>query len=216
MDNFLLEAHKKIVSSEIKQRNKERQADRKKLSKAEQASLNQNQESDTRCSTSEKIPEEFLTQVSVIVQDGKGKIGEKKAKGIIYNKMLEHLSILQKQRSEETGLHLPEIFRKNLQRKTQKAVKIYKLFEKVGKDNIKYITTYSANSISELTNNKVQDIIDNFSKHNDNNNSDVEEVSSHITEISAGSSGQNHVTKNPETRERIINVPPALESTERM
>jgi len=56
MDSFLLEAHKKIVSSEIKQRNKERQADRKKLSKAEQASLNQDQESDTGCSTSEKIP----------------------------------------------------------------------------------------------------------------------------------------------------------------
>jgi hypothetical protein len=51
MDSFLLEAHKKIVSSEIKQRNKE-----KKLSKAEQASLNQDQESDTGCSTSEKIP----------------------------------------------------------------------------------------------------------------------------------------------------------------
>src|SRR2546423_4498819 len=52
MDSFLLDAHKKIVSSEIKQRNKE-----KKLSKAEQASLNQDQESDTGCSTSEKIPE---------------------------------------------------------------------------------------------------------------------------------------------------------------
>ncbi|CAB5190535.1 unnamed protein product [Rhizophagus irregularis] len=52
MDSFLLEAHKKIVSSEIKQRNKE-----KKLSKAEQASLNQDQESDTGCSTSEKILE---------------------------------------------------------------------------------------------------------------------------------------------------------------
>ncbi|CAB4390086.1 unnamed protein product [Rhizophagus irregularis] len=54
MDSFLLEAHKKIVSSEIKQRNKE-----KKLSKAEQASLaslNQDQESDTGCSTFEKIP----------------------------------------------------------------------------------------------------------------------------------------------------------------
>ena len=37
---------------------------------------------------------EFLTQVNVIVQDGKGKIGEKKAKGIIYDKMLEHLSML--------------------------------------------------------------------------------------------------------------------------
>ncbi|UZO08800.1 uncharacterized protein OCT59_029051 [Rhizophagus irregularis] len=223
MDSFLLEAHKKIVSSEIKQRNKE-----KKLSKAEQASLNQDQESDTGCSTSEKILEvsnpvtkisagapgqnshrkkgaenivqliadgikddaqssdkaipcdvisieslnqnsstdsllslaqlfdkaddaeygairanqeeilrwyyygkEFLTQVSVIVQDGKGKIGEKKAKGIIYDKMLEHLSMLRKQRSEETGLRLPEISRKNLQRKTQKAVKIYIIFEKI-------------------------------------------------------------------------------------
>src|SRR3989440_12026941 len=52
MDSFLLEAHKKIVSSEIKQRNKE-----KKLSKAEQVSLNQDQESHTGCSTSEKIPE---------------------------------------------------------------------------------------------------------------------------------------------------------------
>jgi len=49
----------------------------------------------------------------------------------------------------------------------QKAVKIYMIFEKVGVGNIKYITTYSANSISELTNDKVQDIIDNFSEHND-------------------------------------------------
>ncbi|GES87680.1 hypothetical protein GLOIN_2v1735823 [Rhizophagus clarus] len=306
MDSFLLEAHKKIVSSEIKQRNKE-----KKLSKAEQASLNQDRESDTRCSTSGKIPEvtnpvtkisagapgqnshrkkgaenivqlivdgitedaqssdkaipcdmisieslnqnsstdpllslaqlfdkaddaeygairanqeeilrwyyygkEFLNQVSVIVQDSKGKIGEKKAKGIVYDKMLEHLSMLRKQRSEETGLRLPEISRKNLQRKTQKAVKIYKIFEKVGVENIKYITTYSANSISELTNDKVQDIIDNFSEHNDNDSTDVEEVSSHMTEISAGGPGQNHVNKNPETSERIINAPPALESTE--
>jgi hypothetical protein len=122
--------------------------------------------------------------------------------------------MLRKQRSEETGLRLPEISRKNLQRKTQKAVKIYKIFEKVGVENIKYITTYSANSISELTNDKVQDIIDNFSEHNDNDNTDVEEVSSHMTEISAGGPGQNHVTKNPETRERVINAPPALESTE--
>ena len=308
MDSFLLEAHKKIVSSEIKQRNKE-----KKLSKAEQASLNQDQESDTGCSTSEKIPEvsnsvtkisagapgqnshrkkgaenivqliadgikddaqssdktipcdvisieslnqnsllslaqlfdkaddaeygairanqeeilrwyyygkEFLTQVTVIVQDGKGKIGEKKAKGIIYDKMLEHLSMLRKQRSEDTGLRLPEISRKNLQRKTQKAVKIYKIFEKVGVENIKYITTYSANSISELTNDKVQDIIeaserrDNLSEHNDNDNTDVEEVLTNMVRISAGGPGQNNVTKNPETRERIINAPPALESTE--
>ena len=134
--------------------------------------------------------------------------------------MLEHLSMLQKQRSEDTGLRLPEISRKNLQRKTQKAVKIYKIFEKVGVENIKYITTYSANSISELTNDKVQDIIeaserrDNLSEHNDNDNTDVEEVLTNMDRISAGGPGQNHVTKNPETRERIINAPPALESTE--
>jgi len=127
---------------------------------------------------------------------------------------------LRKQRSEDTGLRLPEISRKNLQRKTQKAVKIYKIFEKVGVENIKYITTYSANSISELTNDKVQDIIeaserrDNLSEHNDNDNTDVEEVLTNMVRISAGGPGQNNVTKNPETRERIINAPPALESTE--
>ncbi|CAB4397683.1 unnamed protein product [Rhizophagus irregularis] len=45
--------------------------------------------------------------------------------------MLEDLSILRKKRSEETGLQLPEITRKYLQGKTQKAVKIYNLFEKI-------------------------------------------------------------------------------------
>ncbi|POG58212.1 hypothetical protein GLOIN_2v1732617, partial [Rhizophagus irregularis DAOM 181602=DAOM 197198] len=179
MDNFLLEAHKKIVSSEIKQRNKERQADRKKLSKAEQASLNQNQESDTRCSTSEKIPE-VLNPVTKISARAPGQNSHKKkgAENIIqliadsikddvqsndktipcdvisietqlfdkaddaeYGAICANQEeilrwyyygkeVLTQQRSKETGLHLPEISRKNLQRKTQKAVKIYKLFEK--------------------------------------------------------------------------------------
>ncbi|RIA94245.1 hypothetical protein C1645_734939 [Glomus cerebriforme] len=42
MDTFLDDAHKKSVSNGIRQRNRE-----KKLSKAEQASLNQDQESDS-------------------------------------------------------------------------------------------------------------------------------------------------------------------------
>ncbi|CAG8751853.1 5367_t:CDS:2, partial [Racocetra persica] len=135
----------------------------------QQASLNQDQESDTECSTSEKIPEvsnpmteisarsqkcilsssnnilsqqsqisstvplltlaqlfdkatdaeygtihtnqeeilcwcyygkKFITQVNEVTKGNK--IGEKKAKGIIYDKMLEDLSILRKKRSEET------------------------------------------------------------------------------------------------------------------
>ncbi|CAG8477258.1 6184_t:CDS:1 [Cetraspora pellucida] len=50
--NKFLKAHKKSISDGIKKCNK-----KKKLSKAEQASLNQDQESDTECFTSEKIPE---------------------------------------------------------------------------------------------------------------------------------------------------------------
>ncbi|CAH1765112.1 4504_t:CDS:1 [Entrophospora sp. SA101] len=110
---------------------------------------------------------EFLIQVSEIIKNSNGKIGEKKAKGIVYDKILEHISIIRKKRSEDTGLQLPEISRKYLQGKTQKAVKIYKLFEKIGIDKIKYIKIYSANSISELTNDKIQTIINHFSKNID-------------------------------------------------
>ena len=39
--------------------------------------------------------------------------------------------------------------------------------------------THSINSISELTNDKVQDIINNFFKYNDNDNTDMKEISSH-------------------------------------
>ncbi|CAG8756978.1 2877_t:CDS:2, partial [Dentiscutata erythropus] len=42
----------------------------------------------------------FITQVNEVTKGNK--IGEKKAKGIIYDKMLEDLSILHKKRSEET------------------------------------------------------------------------------------------------------------------
>ncbi|RHZ52557.1 hypothetical protein Glove_460g18 [Diversispora epigaea] len=132
---------------------------------------------------------EFITQVNETIKNGKGKVGEKKAKGIIYDKMLEDLSILRKKRSEDTGLQLPEISRKYLQGKTQKAVKIYKLFEKIGVDKIKYIKIYSANSISELTNDKIQTIINHFSKNTDIDLPDNYIVSSldDLTETSAPS-----------------------------
>ncbi len=40
------------------------------------------------------------------------------------------------------------------------AEKIYKFIKKVGMDKIKYINSYSANSLSELTNEQIQEIID--------------------------------------------------------
>ncbi|CAB5393496.1 unnamed protein product [Rhizophagus irregularis] len=79
------------------------------------------------------------------------KIGEKKAKGMIYDNLIKLLR--------------PGIKRNTLLKQTQRARDIYKLFEKIGIDKIKYITTYSANSISELSDSQIQTIVDYFSKN---------------------------------------------------
>src|SRR6266480_1978797 len=68
----------------------------------------------------------------------KDKIGEKKAKGLIYDEAVKKLNIFRKKRSQDTGSPLPDISRDSLRKKTQRAVKIYKLFEKVGIDKVKY------------------------------------------------------------------------------
>jgi hypothetical protein len=297
VNNFLVEADKKIVSDEIRQRNRE-----KKLKKAEQASLNQDQESGTsnpegiipavsnpvtKISAGAPLPKnshrkkgtenisqmisdgiqndsqsqkcilgssndillqqsqisstvplltlaqlfdkatdaeygaihanqeeilcwyyygkKFITQVNEVTKGNK--IGEKKAKGIIYDKMLEDLSILRKKRSEETGLQLPEITRKYLQGKTQKAVKIYNLFEKVGVDKIKYITTYTANAISELTNDKLQEIIDNFSEQNPRLNGNSSDDSSRIGPIAVSTSSVPQINESNQSRLPISILP---------
>src|ERR1044072_8131623 len=94
----------------------------------------------------------------------KNKIGEKKAKGLIYDEVVRQLNILRKKRSQDTGSPLPDISRDSLRKKTQRAVKIYKLFEKVGIDKVKYIRSYSANEISKFTNDEIQTIIDHFTE----------------------------------------------------
>ncbi|CAB5114482.1 unnamed protein product [Rhizophagus irregularis] len=52
--------------------------------------------------------EEFLNQDRATTHNNKGEIGEKKANGMIYDKILEVLLFFVKKRSEETGLRLPE------------------------------------------------------------------------------------------------------------
>src|ERR1043165_3796296 len=94
----------------------------------------------------------------------KNKIGEKKAKGLIYDEVVRQLNILRKKRSQDTGSPLPDISRDSLRKKTQRAVKIYKLFEKVGIDKVKHIRSYSANEISKFTNDEIQTIIDHFTE----------------------------------------------------
>ena len=62
----------------------------------------------------------------------KNNIGEKKARTLIYNEIENQLCILRKKRSQDFGLQVPNISRDSLRKKTQRAVKIYKLFEKIG------------------------------------------------------------------------------------
>src|SRR5204863_5225280 len=76
------------------------------------------------------------------------RISKKKAKGQIYDFIIIQLNTKCK----------------TLQKQTQKARKIYSLFEKIGIDKIHYIKTYSADSISRFTNFQIQTIIDHFTK----------------------------------------------------
>src|SRR5215211_3284944 len=66
----------------------------------------------------------------------KEKVGTKKAKGLIYNFILAHNH---------------DIKRKTLYQRISRARKVYEFTEKIGIDKIKYIKTYSANSIAELS-----------------------------------------------------------------
>ncbi|GBC36616.1 uncharacterized protein OCT59_002897 [Rhizophagus irregularis] len=93
----------------------------------------------------------FINNVKRFVTDER--VGEKTAKGRIYDFIASQ--------------H-PKIKRGNLCKKTQRAIKIYKLFEKIGIDKIKHVTTYSANLIASFTNNQIQSIIHYFSvEHNE-------------------------------------------------
>ncbi|CAH1767211.1 9381_t:CDS:2 [Entrophospora sp. SA101] len=78
-----------------------------------------------------------------------GKVGEKKAKGQVYDFIIQQL---------------PNTKRENLCKQTQKALRVYNLFEKIGMDKIQYIKTYTADSISRFTNLQIQTIIDHFAK----------------------------------------------------
>src|SRR5436190_11281167 len=103
---------------------------------------------------------DFRNQLNEIIRSNGGKFGEKKARSVLYDTITEQLSILRKKRSQELGLKLRDVSRDSLRKKTQRAEKNYKLFEKVGLDKIKYINSYSANSISELTDAQFQEMID--------------------------------------------------------
>ena len=68
-----------------------------------------------------------------------------------------------KQLFQDIIKHLSGITLETLRKRTQRAIKIYKLFEKIGVDRIKNIKSYSADSISKFTKPQIQIILDYFS-----------------------------------------------------
>ncbi|CAG8836775.1 6720_t:CDS:2 [Gigaspora margarita] len=88
-----------------------------KATDAEYSAIKANQE-ETLCWIN--YGNEFIIQYNDIIKNSNGKIGEKKAKGIIYDKILENFIIICKRRSKEmvqAGMtvpkKLPEILIKN-------------------------------------------------------------------------------------------------------
>ncbi|RIB15567.1 hypothetical protein C2G38_2192054 [Gigaspora rosea] len=63
---------------------------------------------------------------------------------------------------------LSGVSRENFRKQTQRACKIYKLFNGIGKDRIKRVKSYSANEISKLSNSQIQYIIQHFTKESRN------------------------------------------------
>ncbi|UZO04440.1 uncharacterized protein OCT59_024826 [Rhizophagus irregularis] len=107
---------------------------------------------------------EFMVHFSELVENSNGKIGEKKAKGIIYDGLLKQTATIREKRSKEMGI-----------------------------DKIKYLSEYSPNSISELTNDQIQEIIERVPKGPRDNSAEQDDFPT--PEISAG---------NLETSEKIL------------
>ena len=74
--------------------------------------------------------------------------------------MLEHLATIREKRSKEMGIQLSKISCSSLTRRTQRSMKLVRIFEKIGTDKIKYLSEYSANFVSELANDQIQEIIE--------------------------------------------------------
>ncbi|CAG8557594.1 10026_t:CDS:2 [Cetraspora pellucida] len=80
----------------------------------------------------------------------RNKVSMKKAKGQVYDFIIAQN---------------PGIRDESLYKKIERAKKIYRLFEKIGLDKVKYIKSYSTNAISKFTNKQIQMIIDHFTKN---------------------------------------------------
>ena len=120
------------------------------------------------------------------------RISEKKAKGLVYNFIVSKLNCK----------------RNTLHKQTQRARWIYKLFEKIGIDKIKYIKTYSANSISELTNDQIQTIVANTELPDNQQSWDGQDsFNNSLDDLSETEAGEGVEKTLPETEVNILTAP---------
>ncbi|UZO21651.1 uncharacterized protein OCT59_014038 [Rhizophagus irregularis] len=105
---------------------------------------------DTKVSHDYIVAQDFIQEFKKGIQEiiAKDNVSDQTARKQLFQDIIKHLS----------GITL-ETLRKRIQR----AIKIYKLFEKIGVDRIKNIKSYSADSISKFTNPQIQIILDYFS-----------------------------------------------------
>ncbi|GBC35923.1 hypothetical protein GLOIN_2v1652170 [Rhizophagus irregularis DAOM 181602=DAOM 197198] len=151
---------------------------------------------------------DFIIQLNGIIESSGGKFGEKKARGLLYDSITKQLNLLRKQRSQEMGLQLRDVSRDSLRKKTQRAEKVYKFIEQVDLDKIKYIKSYSATSISELTNEQIQDIID-YGISSEK----LPLVTDHVTEISETLCPRKNLPENTPDQNNVLEVLSPKEST---
>ncbi|CAG8662749.1 6411_t:CDS:2, partial [Paraglomus brasilianum] len=172
MDNFLVERHNEQVRIEIIERNREKKLQREsptENSPKEDTYMSNNRVSakahiKSSISLEQKKEQEFDNQVKNLMKSDH--IGEKKAKGQIYDFIIAQLNTK----------------RKTLQKQNQKARKVYNLFEKIGIDKIQHIKTFSADAISRFTNSQIQTIIDHFAKKPDIEYTDDQDDSDDLPE----------------------------------
>ncbi|RHZ53302.1 hypothetical protein Glove_443g48 [Diversispora epigaea] len=161
LDDFLYEKNKKSISNMIRKKNQE-----KKI----QAQVSHNASSVPADSLCNKILDTETEEEPCDLENKQGlmqELSQNTPNVKINESYIQNLDNLTSDKTARTKLYkemkpfLPHVTDLNLRKKTQRTWKILKLFgeEEVGIAKIKQVT-YSASTISELTNAQIQNIID--------------------------------------------------------
>ncbi|GBB90487.1 hypothetical protein RclHR1_17470005 [Rhizophagus clarus] len=220
----------KAIIEELKSENVELRdyVTKVKESKAEQASLNQDQESDIRCSTSEKISEVInpVTKISAGApsQNSYRKKGAENIIQLIADGIIEDAISLRPTQLSDKAIICDIILIESLNQNssTDPLLSLAQLFDKADDTEYGAIQANQEEILrwyyyrKEFLNQVSVIVQDNKGKIGEKKAKRIvyDKMLEHLSMLRNQSSGQNHVFKNPEISERIINALLALESIE--